>query len=221
LYSPNACDADSMFLSTPCHAFPTSFSVFPRAMLSIAFFPPSSPQFRISQPFSAIVHLQSLTPSPLPLSSVPESNSSPPNPRAQPAPAPVRRETAAPKSQPCSAAATPCRSAAHPRPPNTVRAKCRAVCLSTDGRVCRRVVALGALGRRCRGLRGGGSCGRFWSIGIRRAGRVRIGWEAMLVVDLVDFRGEDGGLWDDVPCVCDDDVVEWGVLLAEARETYP
>jgi hypothetical protein len=28
LYSPNACDADSMFLSTPCHAFPTSSSVF-------------------------------------------------------------------------------------------------------------------------------------------------------------------------------------------------
>jgi hypothetical protein len=54
LYSPNACDADSMFLSTPCHAFPTSFSVFPGAMLSIAFFPPSSPQSRISQPFSAI-----------------------------------------------------------------------------------------------------------------------------------------------------------------------
>jgi hypothetical protein len=24
-----------------------------------------------------------------------------------------------------------------------------------------------------------------------------------------------------VPCVCDDDVVEWGVLLAEAGEAYP
>jgi hypothetical protein len=164
LYSPNACDADSMFLSTPYHAFPTSFSVFPGAMLSIAFFPPSSPQFRISRPFTAIVHLQSLTPSlpPPPPSSVPESNSSPPSPRAQPAPAPVRRETAAPKSQPCSAAATLCRSAALPRPPSTVRAKCRAVCLSMGGRVCRRVVAPGASGRRCRGLRGGGSCGRFW-----------------------------------------------------------
>jgi hypothetical protein len=105
----------------------------------------------------------SLTPSPPPPpSSVPESNSSPPNPHAQPAPAPARRETAAPKSQPCSAAATPYRSAAHLRPPSTVRAKCRAVCLSTGARVCRRAVALGASGRTCRGLRGGGSCGRFW-----------------------------------------------------------
>jgi hypothetical protein len=43
----------------------------------------------------------------------------------------------------------------------------------------------------------------------------------MLVVDLVDFRSECGGLRGDVPCVRDDYVVEWGVLLAEARETYP
>jgi hypothetical protein len=34
-----------------------------------------------------------------------------------------------------------------------------------------------------------------------------------------DFRERlcEGSL----PCVCDDDVVEWGVLLAEAREAYP
>jgi hypothetical protein len=46
-------------------------------------------------------------------------------------------------------------------------------------------------------------------------------WEVVRDGADADFRSEDGGLWNDVPCVCDDDVVEWGVLLAEARETYP
>jgi hypothetical protein len=46
-------------------------------------------------------------------------------------------------------------------------------------------------------------------------------WEVVRDGAAADFRSEDGGLGDNVPCVCDDDVVEWGVLLAEARETYP
>lgn len=88
-------------------------------------------------------------------------NSSPRYPPAQPSPGPGRRGTAAPGCRPWTAGATPSRSAGRRRRPSSARARRRAGCLSKGARRCPAGAGAGS-GRRCRGLRGGASCGLCW-----------------------------------------------------------
>jgi hypothetical protein len=40
-------------------------------------------------------------------------------------------------------------------------------------------------------------------------------------VDVLRTLGDDAERLEGVPCVCDDYVIEWCMLLAEAGEAYP